>query len=87
MHLAANADRVVGPIAHIEIGLGRGPHIGADAAEPEQIGWRLQESMHQFRGRCGFGRKADQGLHFCDSGMDLAARVKMPPPLMISALS
>ena len=41
-HLAAqlragDADRVVGAVADLLVGLARGAHIGADAAEPEQI--------------------------------------------------
>jgi len=42
----ADADRVIGAIADGIIGLGRGPHIGADAAEPEQVDRHFENGLH-----------------------------------------
>ena len=44
---AGDADRVVGAVADRVVGLGRGAHIGADAAEEEQVDRRLQDRVHQ----------------------------------------
>ena len=49
-HLGADispgdADRIIGAIAHRIVGLGRCPHIGADAAEEKQIDRRLQDRL------------------------------------------
>ena len=51
-HLAAqlaavDAHRVVGLVADIELALGRGLHIGADAAEIEQFGAALEDGDDQ----------------------------------------
>ena len=40
---AVDADGVVGLVADLGVGLGRRLHIGADAAEVEQLGRRLED--------------------------------------------
>ena len=53
---AGDADRVVGAVADRVVGLGRGAHIGADAAEEQQIDRRLQDRPdHLLRRRLGLG--------------------------------
>jgi hypothetical protein len=47
--VAVDAVRVIGRIAHLGIGLGLGLHIGADAAEPEQVVGRFQDRGDQPR--------------------------------------
>ncbi len=44
---AVDADRVVGAVADIGMGFGRGLHVGADAAVPEQIDRCLENRTHQ----------------------------------------
>ena len=50
-HLAAqraagDADRIVDAVADLIVGLARGADIGADAAEPQQIGVELEDRGH-----------------------------------------
>ena len=41
-----DADRIVGAVADRVVGLGRGTHIGADAAEEKEIDRRLEDRAH-----------------------------------------
>ena len=50
-------DRVVGPVAHVGVGLGAGLDVGADAAVPEQVDRRGQDGADQL----GRGQRADPG--------------------------
>ena len=45
--VAVDADRVVGPVADLGVGLGRRLDVGADAAVPEQVDRRQQDRLHQ----------------------------------------
>ena len=56
-HLGANfrggdADAVVGAVAGVGVGLGGSAHIGADAAEPEQVDGRPEDGAHDLGRRC-----------------------------------
>ena len=85
---AGDADRIVGAVADLLVGLGRGAHIGADAAEPEQVDRRLQDRAHDLGGRrLGLRRGRAAPATSGESGIDLAARENTPPPVEISALS
>ena len=42
-----DAQRVIGAVAGIGLAFVRGLHIGADAAEPQQIGRRQKQRMHE----------------------------------------
>ena len=59
---------IVGAIAHLLVPLGRGPHIGADAAEPEQVRPALENGAHQL-GRGNARRiETEQRLHLVAEG-------------------
>lgn len=59
-----DADRVVGAVADFSVGFGRRFHVGADAAEPEQVDRALQDRHHDLEGR-GYGLvDADRGNRF-----------------------
>lgn len=49
-----DADGVIRPVTHLGVGFHRRLDIGADAAEPQKIGWRLQNGGHDLEG-CGNG--------------------------------
>ena len=61
--LRVDAQAVVGGIADIGVRLGRGLHVGADAAEPEEVGGRLQDRGDQRRGLQAVGGDAERRLH------------------------
>ena len=42
-----DAQRVVGAVAGLRVALARGAHVGADAAEPQQVGLALEDRAHQ----------------------------------------
>ena len=46
-----DADRVIGLVADLEVGLARRPDVGADAAEIEELGVGLEDRPHQVRRR------------------------------------
>ncbi len=54
-----DADRVVGAVADLLVGLGGGAHIGADAAEPQKIDRRLEDGLHDLDRRGDRLRQAD----------------------------
>ncbi len=54
---------IVGAVAGIGVGLGRGADVGADAAEPQEIGVRLQDRVDQLGGRHGLLVGAEQRAH------------------------
>ena len=56
-------DRIIGAVAGIGVTFGRRLHIGADAAEPDQIDLRLQDGAEQFAGRHCVHAHAQHGLH------------------------
>src|SRR3546814_11412196 len=43
--LRVDAQRVVGPVADVEMAFRRGLHVGAYAAEPQQLDFRLQQAL------------------------------------------
>ena len=59
--VGVDADRVVGAIAGVGLALARGLHVGADAAEIEQVDRRRQDGAHQVDRRHG-GRLDAQHL-------------------------
>ena len=91
-HLAAqlaavDAHRVVGAVAHVGMRLGRGLHIGADAAVVEKVHRRLQDRGDQLRGRQLLGVDAEHRARCGDSGTDFSERAQTPPPSEISLVS
>jgi hypothetical protein len=88
-HLVAiDAMRVVGGIADLGIGLGRRLHIGADAAEPEQVDRRFQDRGDQPRRIEFVSASMPSTAAICgDSGIVFCVRGKMPPPSEISPAS
>ena len=59
-----DAEAVIGRIADIAMALRGGLHIGADAAEPEQVGRRLQDGGDEGAGlHLGIG-DVEYRLHF-----------------------
>ena len=46
--LRGDPDGVVGLVAHLQVRLAAAAHIGADAAEPQEIDRRLQDRRHEF---------------------------------------
>ena len=70
-----DADRVVGTVADILVGLGGGAHIGADAAEPEQVDRRLEDGLHDLdRRRDGLCQADRRGSGGGERDRFLAAR-------------
>ncbi len=55
-----DAQGVIGLVADLIVLLGRRLHIGADAAEPQQLHIRLQKGLDQGRGRSGLRLKSGQ---------------------------
>jgi hypothetical protein len=41
-----DADGVIGAVANLEMGLGGGLDVGADAAEPQEVGIQFQKRLH-----------------------------------------
>ena len=69
-HLAAqvaagDADGVIGAVAGRFVAFARRAHIGADAAEEQQIDLRLEDRLHQLLRRHGFSLTPNS---FCASG-------------------
>ena len=65
MHvLAIHTQPVVGGVAHLGVVLPGGLDVGADAAEPEQVGLRAQQSGDEGRRLHRALLRADDGLHF-----------------------
>src|SRR3546814_10670322 len=60
--LGIDAQRVVRGVADLGVVLARGLHIGADAAEPDEIDRRLQNSRDQ-RTRVAFGHRQRSEEH------------------------
>ena len=85
---AVDPDRVVGLVADVGVGLGRGLDVGADAAVPEQVDRRLQDRADQVVGRelVGLDARAPRWT-WAESAIDLALRGKTPPPGEISDAS
>ena len=85
---AGDADRIVGAIARRIVALVGCAHIGADAAEPEQIDRHFQDRIHDQLRRRAAGLSGRAAPAFpADSGISLAEREKTPPPLEIRLLS
>jgi hypothetical protein len=84
---AVDADGVIGLVAGVGVALALGLHIGADAAEIEQLGLRLQDRGHQLGRRDGLGLDLEQLAHFLRQRNALQARAKTPPPAEIFDLS
>ena len=83
-----DAHRVIGAVAGIGVGFVRRLHIGADAAEPQEIGLALEQRMHELLRRRRVGpraRSAPSSRRL--SGIALSERENTPPPLLISDLS
>ena len=82
-----DSDRVVGGVADLLLAFRLGLHIGADAAEPEEVDLGEQDGGDQGGGldlsASMPSMKRTSGL----SGIDFWLRGKMPPPFEISALS
>ena len=68
---AVDAQRIVGAVAGLEMAFGRRLHVGADAAEIEQVDRRLEDGAHQVDRRraagasmpsacCRLGRQRDR---------------------------
>ena len=55
-----DADRIIGAVAGLIVGLGRCAHIGSDAAEPQEIDRELQDRAHHLLGRRLAARNAEQ---------------------------
>ncbi len=56
-----DADRIIGAVAGVLVALACRPDIGADAAEPQQVDWRLEDRIHDLGRRRGGLVKADRG--------------------------
>ena len=83
---AVHADRIIGRIAHIGMGLMRGLHIGADAAKPEQIDRGLQNRGHQAVGVDAFALQPQGLTDFGGKGYRLLGAGEYPAALRNQAL-
>jgi hypothetical protein len=93
-HLAAPNQRpsiaqaVIGRIAHRNVVFGATFHIGADAAEPQQVHFWLQDRGDQAIGIDRLGFDAQRfAPDFLAQRISLALRGNTPPPFEISFLS
>ena len=59
--LAVHAHGVVGLVAHVEVALALGLHVGADAAQVEQLGRRLEDEVDDLGRRQRLGVRAQEG--------------------------
>jgi hypothetical protein len=84
---AVDADRVVGLVAGIGVGLVARLHIGADAAEPQQVDLRPQDRAHQLGRRHPVAPVDAERARISATADRLGVRSKTPPPGEISALS
>ena len=63
-HLAArDADRVVGAVADLAVRFARRADIGADAAEPEEVGLHLQDRAHHLVGGRAVALELEEVAH------------------------
>ena len=85
---AGDADGVVGAVADLIVGLVGRAHIGADAAEEQQIGLRLQDRARSPApaSPCR-SRRASSAFISGVSAISFSERGNTPPPFEISALS
>ncbi len=82
---AVDAQRVIGAVADLGVALLARFHIGADAAEPQEIDRSEQHCMDQLgRGQPVLRRCRRRALISGVTGIDLALRSKTPPPFEIS---
>ena len=85
------AGTIIGAVAGVLLGLRRGLDVGADAAEPEQVGGGLEDGVHQLGGRglglveaeggAGLGREGDgfeAARENAAAGRDQSAVVVVP---------
>ena len=88
-HLGSrDAQGIVGAVADIGVRLGRGAQVGADAAEPEQIGLAFQDGADQLVGASGWSASTPSSALISSlSAIDLAPRENTPPPVEILDLS
>ena len=93
-HLAAqlaavDAHRVVGAVADLGVALAARLHVGADAAEVEQLDRRAfrMARISSARRQRSPPRCRSSLARLGESGIDLALRAKTPPPAEISVVS
>ena len=85
---AGHPDGVIGAVADRVVGLGRGAHIGADAAEEQEIDRRLEDGVHQLAAASPCPRREPSSACACgDSAISLRVRENTPPPSEISVRS